>query len=397
MSTIRVCMQQPSLAKYRIPVMRELASRPKISLHVCYGTAKRLKNVEPSGFSATHTSTWFFPWPLELEWHPLPWGTLSRKRCDVVILGWNTRHLSLLPYMIKARLLGIPVVIWGQGASKQESPLKRWFRWSVSKLSSAIIVYNHSVADELVRAGHPRTRIFVAQNTIDQTEVQAARQHWLSRPEELAAFRAAHRLGQGPHFVFVSRLEHDNRTDLLIRAVARLREKHPGIRATIIGSGIAEESLKALVTQLGLTEHVIFTGALYEDLALAPWLLSADAFVYPTNVGLSLLHAFGFGLPAVVGDNYKAHNPEIEALRPGENGALFKHNDEQDLARVLDNLVSDRARLAEMSRAAHTTATREFTLARMVDGTEAAIRFAVSEPMLRRIAKATPESPIHAF
>ncbi len=397
MSTIRVCMQQPSLAKYRIPVMRELASRPKIALHVCYGTAQRLKNVEPSGFSAQHINTWFFPWPLNLEWHPLPLGSLSRKNCDVVILGWNTRHLSLLPYMIKARLSGLPVIIWGQGASKHESPFKRWFRWSVSKLSSAIIVYNHSVADELVRAGHPRSRIFVAQNTIDQTDVQAAREHWLARPEELAAFRAANNLGNGPHFIFVSRLELENRTDLLIQAVARMRAKYPNVRATIIGSGIGEPSLKALVAELGLSDNVKFTGAVYEDMALAPWFLSADAFVYPTNVGLSLLHAFGFGLPAVVGDKIKAHNPEIEALRPGENGELFKHNDADDLARVLDKLVSDRPRLAQLSRAAHITATREFTLARMVDGTEAAIRFAVSEPLLRRIAKATPDAPINAF
>ncbi|MBX9736981.1 MAG: glycosyltransferase family 4 protein [Phycisphaerales bacterium] len=397
MSTIRICMQQPSLAKYRIPVMRELASRSKFSLHVYYGTAKRLKNVEPSGFGATHLNTWFFPWPLELEWHPLPLGTISRKNFDVLILGWNTRHLSLLPYMLKARWAGIPVVIWGQGASKNEGAFRRWFRWTVSKLSSAIIVYNHSVADELVRSGHDRQRIFVAQNTVDQTETQAAREHWLSRPEELAEFRRVNNLGHGPHFIFLSRLELDNRTDVLIHAVHAMRAKHPGVRATIIGSGIAEASLKALVEKLGLTEHVKFPGAIYEDIKLAPWFMSADAFVYPTNVGLSLLHAFGFGLPAVVGDNIKAHNPEIEALRPGENGDVFKHNDPKDLACVLDELVSDRARLARLSRAAHTTATREFTLTRMVDGAEAAVRFAVAEPLLKRIAEATPEARIEAF
>ena len=35
---------------------------------------------------------------------------------------------------------------------------------------------------------------------------------------------------------------------------------------------------------------------------------------YPVNIGLSLLHAFGFGLPVVTGNDIGSHNPGIETL-----------------------------------------------------------------------------------
>ena len=41
-------------------------------------------------------------------------------------------------------------------------------------------------------------------------------------------------------------------------------------------------------------------GSIYDEIELAPWFLTADAFVYPENIGLSILHAFGYGLPVRV-------------------------------------------------------------------------------------------------
>ncbi|CAN5789025.1 N/A [soil metagenome] len=395
---IRILMQQPSLAKYRIAVYGELCRRPGISLHVLHSASDGIPNESAEGFTAEGTNAWFLPWPLNrLEWHALPRRRLSREKFDLLILTWNIRHVSLLPHIIRARLRGIPVVVWGHGASKQERPMRRYLRWSLTRLASAVIVYSHAVADTLTRSGYNPARMFVALNTIDQRGIQAARAHWLARPAELATFRARHGLAKGPHLLFVSRLMPENRTEVLIRAAALLRKDFPDLQVTIVGTGRSEALLKAEVARLGLEGCVRFTGAIYADMDLAPWFLSADVFAYPSNIGLSLLHAFGFGVPVVVGRSQHLHGPEIDALRPGQNGAVFIHDDERDLARVLRALLADPEHLRAMGRAAHETATEEFTLKRMVDGIEAAVRFAAAQAVLQEIHAATSDGPAVAI
>lgn len=397
--TIRVYMQQPTLAKYRVPVYRELARRPGISLFVHFGQNKAIPNVPAEGFQTVPYTPRTLPRLMgDLMWNPLPASVIANNACDVAILNWNIRHLSLLPALLWARWKGIPTLVWGHGYSKQEGPMKRWLRWSVSRLCQGIIVYSHNVADDLTRAGFDRHRIFVAQNTIDQSEIQAARQHWLDRPAELQAFRKQHRLDdQGPRLLFVSRLEHLNRTDILLQALNILRQSFPTISATIVGDGEASPSLKALAKQLNLDHCVRFTGAIYKDLDLAPWFLSSDVFVYPSNIGLSLLHAFGFGLPVVIGNTMHLHGPEVEALQPGSNGLTFEHNNPRELARELQNLLNNPARLKAMAQNAHDTACNEFTLKRMVDGVESAIRFAKARPVVETVRQSNTDPQITAF
>lgn len=396
--TISVYMQQPTLAKYRVPVYRELARRPGISLLVHFGQTGDIPNAPAQGFQAVPYRPRALPGALrEFKWNTLPAELVNRNACDVAILNWNIRHLSLLPALLWARWKGIPTLVWGHGYSKQEGPMKRWLRWSVSRLCQGIIVYSHNVADDLTRAGFDRHRIFVAQNTIDQSEIQAARQHWLDRPADLEAFRKQHRLDQGPRLLFVSRLEYLNRTDILLQAMSILRQHFPTISATIVGDGEAASSLKALTKQLNLEDHVRFTGAIYKDLDLAPWFLNSDVFVYPSNIGLSLLHAFGFGLPVVIGNTMHLHGPEVEALRPGANGLTFEHNNPRELARELHNLLSNPERLKNMAQAAHTTACDEFTLKRMVDGVESAIRFAKARPVVETVRHTNTDPQITAF
>ncbi|MBL0871464.1 MAG: glycosyltransferase family 4 protein [Phycisphaerales bacterium] len=396
--TIRVYMQQPTLAKYRVPVYRELARRPGIRLLVHFGQNKAIPNVPAEGFEAVPYNPTSLPGPLrEFKWNALPSSLVKSSSCDVAILNWNIRHLSLLPALLWTRFRGIPTLVWGHGYSKQEGPMKRWLRWSVSRLCQGIIVYSHNVADDLTRAGFDRHRIFVAQNTIDQSEIQAARQHWLDRPADLQAFREQHRLDQGPRLLFVSRLEHLNRTDILLQAMAILRQHFPTISATIVGDGEAAPALKALAKQLNLQDNVRFTGAIYKDLDLAPWFLSSDVFVYPSNIGLSLLHAFGFGLPVVVGNTMHLHGPEVEALRPGSNGLTFEHNNPRELARELQNLLSNPERLKAMAHNALTTARDEFTLKRMVDGVESAIRFAKARPVVETVRQSNADPQITNF
>lgn len=381
---IRAVIHQPSLPKYRVPVFRELASRLGMDLTIYHGELKEVPTAKADGFRAVPFNR--LPWPLGSEaigWQPMRLGYLTGRDADVLVFNWNIRHASLVPYLLTARRFGVPTVLWGHGFSKHERPIRRLLRWNVARLATAVLTYNHGVADTLVASGLPRERVFTALNTIDHRPILAQRERWAQKPEELEAFRVKNGLrSDAPHLLFVSRLDPNNRVDVLIDAVALLRERMPGIRATIVGGGTDGENLRAHAESRGvLGSAVHLTGPIYDEDVLSAWFLSADFFVYPSNIGLSIIHALGYGLPVLVGDRIDLHNPEIEALFPGDNGALFKHNSAEALAGTIVSLWNDQPRLARMRACAAASAREYFTLKRMVDGLDAVIRYAALRPM----------------
>jgi glycosyltransferase involved in cell wall biosynthesis len=157
-----------------------------------------------------------------------------------------------------------------------------------------------------------------------------------------------------------------------------LVDRHPGLKIVAIGKGDAEiERLKTLARSLGVADRLVLPGPIYEEQRLAPWFLSSDVFCYPANIGLSILHAFGYGLPTITSDRVEAQNPEIEALQPGVNGLTYTDGDSHALTQVLDDLLSDESRTQQMAEQAHLTATEKFTLQNMVDGFESAVHYCV--------------------
>ena len=369
---IRVAIVQPSLAKYRIPVFRELAARPGIDLTVHYGTTEGIPNVAAEGFAAAEA-------PIRVvgnaKWQGAQVSLASRVHCDVLLLGWDLHYLSLVPAILRASRNGVGTVLWGHGYSKHEVAFRRAARLRVGKVADATLFYNHGAAQLAIASGLMRDRVFVALNSLDQAPIQAARAQWAGNADRLAAFRRDQGIG-GPVVLFTSRLDPANRADLLLRGLKLLEADLPDLTAVIIGKGEHEARLRRLAAELRIEQRVRFLGAVYDEQQLAPWFSLAFAFCYPANIGLSILHAFGYGLPVVTSDRLTAQNPEIEALRDGENGLLYRDGDAASLAKALRRLHDDEALRRRLSAEALATATTRFTVPRMVDGMAAAVQFA---------------------
>jgi glycosyltransferase involved in cell wall biosynthesis len=384
-------MQQPSLAKYRVPVFRELASRPGIELRVLYAEVPELPNVEPRGFQAESVPMWrgrVFGRPI--HWNRAHWDQATLAHADVLIMTWDLHDMSLIPALARARASGVKTILWGHGYSKNESVWRAWPRRKAGHLADALLFYNDTIADRFVREGFDAHRVFVAINSIDQMPVRAARDQWLARADELAAFRRSHAVGDGPVLLFVSRFDPANRLDLLMHAVAVLSPRFPSLKAVLVGRGEPEGArIRGLAAQLGIADRILFAGPIYDEMALAPWFLCADLFCYPANIGLSLLHAFGYGLPVVTSDKAESQNPEIEALRNGINGLTYRHGDDHSLAEMLARALDDRPLRVQLAAGALATVTERFTVPRMVDGMERAIRFVTG----RVAAAADPAAP----
>ncbi len=124
---------------------------------------------------------------------------------------------------------------------------------------------------------------------------------------------------------------------------------------------------------LDLAGHVRLVPATYAEEELAPWFLAATAFCSPSHLGLSIFHAFAYGLPVITGDDFSRHPPEARALLPGENGLLFSHGDPVSLAGAILSIIGDDDLAMRLSRGADEAVAERYTLQAMVDGFAVAI------------------------
>ena len=96
--------------------------------------------------------------------------------------------------------------------------------------------------------------------------------------------------------------------------LALIRKDFPNLVWCVIGEGAEREHLDELVRANQLQGTVRFLGKIMDETALAPWFLSSEVLIHPTGVGLSLIHAYGYGLPAILGADADRHMPEFAAF-----------------------------------------------------------------------------------
>lgn len=374
---LRVYIQQPALPKYRVPIFEELAKRERLSIVLGYGQAIGLPNEAAEELDSEFHQQRFVRFAgQELSWQPIPNRRWSEK-FDVLVLSWAARNVNLLPSILRAKRRRIGVVLWGHGYTKKPSRFRDFIRTRLAAFADAILFYDQLTMDAFVTK-HPtfQKRTFVAPNALLASEIEKARTYWTENSSELDEFRKAKSYQPASTVLMVSRMSRQNRVDILIRAAQLLVQKRPNLRIVLVGDATAVETeLSELARNLGIADRIEFVGPCYNERDLAKYFLTADVYCYPQNVGLSILHAFAYGVPVITSDRMESHNPEIVALRPGRNGDLFHNESAESLAEKVSELLDDSQLRQEMSACAVETA-KSFSVERMVDGIESAIQFA---------------------
>ncbi|MCU0490256.1 MAG: glycosyltransferase [Chloroflexaceae bacterium] len=117
--------------------------------------------------------------------------------------------------------------------------------------------------------------------------------------------------------LFLSRFDRVKGIDLLLPAVARLRQQRPEVALVLVGSGTPEYEawMRSEIQQLGLQNDVVFAGFLEGEEKLAA-LAACDAFVLPSrsdSFGNAALEALAAGLPVVLSDQVGIWPDVVEA------------------------------------------------------------------------------------
>ena len=162
--------------------------------------------------------------------------------------------------------------------------------------------------------------------------------------DECIALRARFRLSN-PTVTYAGRLGPEKNVEVLLRAVAMLRDSRVSAELVIAGHGSQEPTLRALARELEITQQVKFLGTLPQD-ELAQVLRISDIFAIMSTSetqSMVLLQAMASGVPVVAADTRAL--PEF--VGPA-NGVLVDPHDPGGLARALADLLTSPERRRQL-------------------------------------------------
>ncbi|HZU35553.1 MAG TPA: glycosyltransferase family 4 protein, partial [Gemmataceae bacterium] len=189
--------------------------------------------------------------------------------------------------------------------------------------------------------------------------------------EEQAALR--HDLGISANAKIigtVGRLDEIKRQDLLIRAVARLRERGQQVHLLLVGDGPRLEELKALAADLAAAAYVHFAG--YQSQP-ERYLQLMDVFALTSRsegMPLAVLEAWAAGVPVVA--SRVGGLPAL--IEEGQTGLLFPSGDEAALVETLATLLHDDELCRRLRKGGQERVMAEFTVERMAAAYQAHYR-----------------------
>jgi glycosyltransferase involved in cell wall biosynthesis len=294
-----------------------------------------------------------------------------------------TRHLTTNPYQVvhthnsKAGFIGrlsatlarVPVIVHtvhGFAFHEQEPPWRRSLFRNVERLAShwcdRMIFISQPLIEWAVKEGISCTRKMVR----IYSGIEMDRFHPVSVQEKN---RLKARWGlQESHAVIgmVSKLWEGKGHAFLIRAFKEIVKENPQARLVIVGEGCLMESLRALVSQLELSETVIFTGFLEN----VPQIIATfDVAVLPSyfeGMGRVLLEAMAMEKP-VVGTRVGGIPDLVEQ---GLNGYLVSPGNEKELASAILKILNDKDLALKMGQAGRKKMTGCFSAESMVRSIE---------------------------
>jgi glycosyltransferase involved in cell wall biosynthesis len=281
-----------------------------------------------------------------IVWSTLPWHCLT-ERFDAVYVEGNPRYLAFALLASWLQWRRKTVVLWTMVQSFRNHPGRQRLRLAWTRSFSRLLVYSDSEVALLRAIGFESNHVVAINNGLNQDRIDDARHAWTA--SGLNSWRAEQGLLGKKLLLSCARLEDKNKFDQLIDVLPQLVESVTQLVWCVIGDGAAREALQLRAEAAGVSAHVRWVGALHDEARLAPWFLSASALVHPGAIGLTLLHAFGYGLPVVTHARAQTHGPEFTAMVDGEHGLLYPEDDSPGMAQAVLRLLTNDALRGDMS------------------------------------------------
>lgn len=151
-----------------------------------------------------------------------------------------------------------------------------------------------------------------------------------------------------PLVTYIGRLDAEKHLPVLLRAFVRVHSVMPTVHMVVVGDGTERSNLKHLADELGISEHVTFTGKISEEDLVAVHKMGT-VFCMPSPAELqsiATLEAMASGQPIVAVDA----GALSELCQNERNGYLCEQDNDEMIANGLQTILKDPALRKEMSR-----------------------------------------------
>ena len=255
------------------------------------------------------------------------------KEYEDYVLSAATNNLSHWAFMILAQFFRKKkVYIWTHGIYGYENKLQLAIRKAYFNLSDGVFLYGNYARNNMIALGYNPNKLFLIHNSLDYDKLLKIRDtlHGSDFYE--------HHFGNGNSvLIFIGRLTKIKQLDMLLDAVALLKEQNELYNIVFVGDGEEKENLVSKATLLGIKQNVWFYGACYDEDENAKLIFNADLCVSPGNVGLTSIHSLMFGTPVITHNDFVWQMPEYEVIQEGVTGCFFERGNEKDLAKEISN------------------------------------------------------------
>ena len=253
--------------------------------------------------------------------------------------------------LIAARLIGVSFSFTAHAKDIFVNPILLPDKIKEAKFIIAISEYNRRYLQAFVATQDPIQKIHLVHCGIDVQKFSLTRGR---SPNNQPVILSVGRLVEKKGYVY------------LIKACKLLVAQGYDFRCVIVGNGPQETFLKRMVIENHLSEHVIFSGAVFQE-DLINFFITSDIFVLPCiiagdkdmdGIPVSLMEAMSMEIPPI--STSISGIPElIEDLK---TGLTVPPKDEKTLARAIGKLIEDEELRTKLGKAGRNKVIESFEI-----------------------------------
>ncbi len=276
------------------------------------------------------------------------WRYRTNKKFDLVHSLFETPYAPLMAR--EAKRMDVPFVMGAQGTygvkplTEQPELLLLKYAYGSAK---AIIVPSEYTKNAINKEAHEDYDITVIHNGVDFERFRDAKGSEAKLKQEYAGKRILLTVGQ---------LKNRKGQDMVIRALPEILKKHPNTVYLVVGDDGWGGYLKELAHEVGVHEHVVFTGPIASD-EVSAYFHACDIYVHTARIsgkyffegfGIVYLEAGACGKPSVGTDA----GGITDALIHEKTGFVAENENIEEIVTYVNRLLSDDAERSRMGDSA---------------------------------------------
>lgn len=277
-------------------------------------------------------------------WQAGTWKLVFRPYEYFIVTG-SPYILSNFVIALLARLLNKKVLAWSHGMKEYAGIKKRLREKLYFKLCSHVLLYGEYSKDYMMAQGFKESKLIPIYNSLDHDTQLKVRNSLQPSP-----IYQEHFSNNDPTLIYIGRLQHWKKLDLLVEAHLRLTQQGQACNLVFIGKDVDGTQLEDLVRINGLSKKVWFYGPSYDEEEIGKLIFNADLCISPGPVGLTALHALTYGTPVITNNDFSRQMPEFEVIKRNVTGDYFSDGDVIDLTNTIGNWLKNNSGRREQIR-----------------------------------------------